>query len=48
MEELRTVLGQLGLSADPAMVTAMLDVADKDGDGHIDYSEFVEFVSGDR
>jgi len=45
VDELRSVLGMLGLPTDLRMVQAMLDIADKDGDGMLDYDEFVEFIS---
>ena len=45
MDELRVVLGQLGMSTDRPMVQAMLDIADTDGDGQLDYDEFIEFIS---
>jgi len=47
-DELLMVLSNLGLPTDKTMVQAMMDIADTDGDGFLDYDEFVQFLSVDR
>ena len=42
--ELRHVLTALGDEVDPAIVEEMIREGDKDGDGHINYNEFVEMM----
>ena len=41
---MQTVLQALNLPCDPQMVEATLAIADLDGNGTLDYSEFVNFV----
>jgi Ca2+-binding EF-hand superfamily protein len=41
---MQTVLQALNLPCDPQMVEATLAVADLDGNGTLDYAEFVTFV----
>lgn len=41
---MQTVLQALNLPCDPQMVEATLAIADYDGNGTLDYSEFVNFV----
>ena len=48
LPQVQNALTNLGLPYDDDFITMMLDVADTDGDGNLDYHEFVEFVSSAR
>ncbi|KAK0610155.1 hypothetical protein B0T17DRAFT_546014, partial [Bombardia bombarda] len=43
-EELRNVLRSLGESLTDAELDEMVQMADKNGDGHIDYAEFAQIM----
>ena len=41
-EELKTLLSQLGESVDDAVIDEMIKIADVNGDGKVDFNEFVK------
>jgi len=45
--ELAVVMGNLGLELDSEEVQSMIDEADLDGDGQINYEEFYTFMDGE-
>ena len=41
-EELKSLLSQLGESVDDAVIDEMIKIADVNGDGKVDFNEFVK------